>query len=387
MSRNITVFIFFVSLLALSLAWTAVADGDDDDEGPSGTPNLASRLDLRPLYKGYAKLDADVDLFYTVNAADQTIQMAAIGKAKGYVCIGINSDDSSHLNTDMIIGYYGAGGGVVGDYWSTSKDEPDPDRNDILWSQVDESADGYTIVQFRRKLVTGDPKDNPIAIDQPTKILFALSNSDSDEGDHFATGLTMVTFTESGVAPKGPDPTAATKPDLSATYPRKITLRSGMADFFYRVDAAAGILYGGMQMKTTGWVCVGFNPSDSSHASSDMIVGSFSTSGGEVKDYWSTTKATPRLDLAEGGSNDIQWFKVDETADGWTTAQFKRALSTGDNFDRPLTVAPPPSSCTRGRPTVKTTSRPSTRRQRRGWSSSSLLTTGRRQEHRRRRRR
>eukprot|EP00162_Nutomonas_longa_P015801 comp22417_c0_seq1/m.54687 comp22417_c0_seq1/g.54687 ORF comp22417_c0_seq1/g.54687 comp22417_c0_seq1/m.54687 type:complete len:742 (+) comp22417_c0_seq1:109-2334(+) len=77
--------------------------------------------------------------------------------------------------------------------------------------------------------------------------------------------------------------------------------------------------------KSTGWVCVGFNPSDDSHKNGDFYVGYASQgTNGTVLDMWSSRKDQPTTDSIQN----VLYSSVVENS-GTTTMYFARPLDPG----------------------------------------------------------
>ena len=91
-------------------------------------------------------------------------------------------------------------------------------------------------------------------------------------------------------------------------------------------------IYIGIRAKTTGWVAVGVKPT-SAMKDADMVIGFIKDGLTTVSDQFSTGIYGPHSpDTDLGGANNILDFDGKEE-DGYTTIEFKRALSTGDEYD------------------------------------------------------
>lgn len=95
-------------------------------------------------------------------------------------------------------------------------------------------------------------------------------------------------------------------------------------------------LYIGIKARTSGWVAVGFEPS-SKMKDADIILGFVQDGKTTISDQFSTSKYGVHIpDTKLGGSDDILEFGGKEEGD-FTTIEFKRALNTGDQYDKVLT--------------------------------------------------
>jgi hypothetical protein len=97
-------------------------------------------------------------------------------------------------DADMIVGWIGEGGeAVVEDQFSTGdfgphvKDESLGGREDLL-AFGGARRGGRTVVEFRRKLDTGDERDKPLPLDRAVAILWAVGTSDDPASKHARRG-------------------------------------------------------------------------------------------------------------------------------------------------------------------------------------------------------
>ena len=95
-------------------------------------------------------------------------------------------------------------------------------------------------------------------------------------------------------------------------------------------------IYLGIRAKTSGWVAVAFGP-EQRMKNADMVQGLVTAGVAEVLDLFSIGDYGPHpADVDQGGTDDILESGGAEV-DGYTTIEFKRALITGDSYDKPLT--------------------------------------------------
>lgn len=94
-------------------------------------------------------------------------------------------------------------------------------------------------------------------------------------------------------------------------------------------------IYVAMRAKTNGWFAVAFGP-ESRMKNADMVFGYVEDGVTNILDTFSTGDLGPHPpDVQQGGSDDILEYGGTEDG-GYTTIEFKRALDTGDNYDKPL---------------------------------------------------
>ncbi len=91
-------------------------------------------------------------------------------------------------------------------------------------------------------------------------------------------------------------------------------------------------MYMAISAKTTGWVAIGFDPTDRMK-DADMVYGWVTAQGAIVLDLYATGVNGPHPeDTTMGGTYDLLEATGMEAA-GWTTLEFRRNLNTGDTYD------------------------------------------------------
>ena len=94
-------------------------------------------------------------------------------------------------------------------------------------------------------------------------------------------------------------------------------------------------IFVGMRAKTTGWVAVGFGSTEKMKGA-DVVFGFVLEGETFIYDLFCTGRYGPHPeDMELGGSYDILAFGGKEER-GYTTIEFARALSTGDEYDNEL---------------------------------------------------
>jgi len=131
------------------------------------------------------------------NDADELL-MAMEGRTAGFVAIGFEPVQAM-MGADMIMGWVSNGDPTVLDLNSTGifgPHPPDEDlggRDDILESGGNESS-GWTVIEFKRKMNTGDPFDKSFQPGQKVNIIWSMSSSDSLAPRHNVRGTSSLTF-------------------------------------------------------------------------------------------------------------------------------------------------------------------------------------------------
>ncbi len=85
---------------------------------------------------------------------------------------------------------------------------------------------------------------------------------------------------------------------------------------------------------TTGWVAIGFNPSQAM-ADADYIIGYVSGTDVMVRDDFGVGMFAHNADTAIGGNDDLTLIDGEES-DGFTRLRLRRPLAAGDEYDQAL---------------------------------------------------
>jgi hypothetical protein len=113
--------------------------------------------------------------------------------------------------------------------------------------------------------------------------------------------------------------------------------RTRSFDSYYEISWASDdtYVYIAMKAKASGWVALGIQPG-SRMKDADMIIGSVKDGKAGMNDLFSTGDFGPHPpDIQQGGTHNILEFGGRE-GDGYTIIEFKRALDTGDKYDKPF---------------------------------------------------
>ena len=85
---------------------------------------------------------------------------------------------------------------------------------------------------------------------------------------------------------------------------------------------------------STGWIAVGFNPSNQMK-DANIIIGYVEDGVGHIRDDWGTGNVSHEADVFLGGSSDVTLISATEVG-GVTSLHFRIPLDSGDSFDRVL---------------------------------------------------
>lgn len=129
----------------------------------------------------------------------ENLYMALEGRAEGFVAIGFDPSRSMK-DADMIMGWVKYGDVTVLDLYATGTFGPHPldeelgGTDDILQFDGRES-DGITVIEFKRKMNTGDEWDKILLPGQTTNFIWSMSNQDVFAIKHnVAKGKSELTF-------------------------------------------------------------------------------------------------------------------------------------------------------------------------------------------------
>ncbi|MGB3944919.1 MAG: DOMON domain-containing protein [Methanothrix sp.] len=129
----------------------------------------------------------------------ETLYMAIRGETGGWVSIGF--DPSVWMkDADIVIGYVDDEGEVYArDAYSTGNYGPHPPDTDLggtddLLEYGGSEKDGFTVIEFKRKMETGDEFDRAFRSGETVNIIWGMSDSDDPERRHQRAGKGKVTF-------------------------------------------------------------------------------------------------------------------------------------------------------------------------------------------------
>lgn len=135
----------------------------------------------------YAKMQQFGELAVYSRIDGDKVRMALKAKTNGYLAIGF--EPSARMkDADIILGFVKDGKATVADMFSTGPTGPHPPdeqqggKNDVTVFGGS-NKDGITIIEFERKLDTGDAKDKVIKAGD-NKIIWAISEDAAFSGKH-----------------------------------------------------------------------------------------------------------------------------------------------------------------------------------------------------------
>lgn len=122
----------------------------------------------------------------------QYLYTAMKAKTLGWIAIGFEPADWMK-DADIVLGYVHGGNVTVQDEYSTGNYGPHvPDTElggtDDILEYSGSVENGYTIIELKRKMNTGDKYDKAFVSDQKVPMIWSLSDSNSTEVKHVADG-------------------------------------------------------------------------------------------------------------------------------------------------------------------------------------------------------
>jgi len=141
--------------------------------------NEYSKVQIFGELEVYSRIDGDM------------VRLALKAKTNGYVAIGFDPSERMK-DADIILGFVKDGQAVLNDMYSTGVTGPHP-PDDQQGGQNNVTVfggskkDGVTVIEFERKLVTGDSKDKVIKIGE-NKVIWAVGDAETAAAKHIKRG-------------------------------------------------------------------------------------------------------------------------------------------------------------------------------------------------------
>ncbi|WP_048147829.1 DOMON domain-containing protein [Palaeococcus ferrophilus] len=187
-----------VTLLVLAIFVSGCIGGGETTTSPaqtegSTTPQLSlgewnadGVIGENEYAHGLSLADGKLTIYW--RNGDTYLYMALKGQTSGWVAIGFEPTDKMK-DADMVFGWVQDGNTVVIDAYSTGTYGPHPPdeklggSNDIL-EYAGKEENGYTVIEFKRKLNTGDQYDKAFTPGQKVGFIFAMADADDFTTKH-----------------------------------------------------------------------------------------------------------------------------------------------------------------------------------------------------------
>jgi len=128
----------------------------------------------------------------------ETLYMAIKGETEGWVAIGFEPEVWMK-DADMIIGWVDDGEVSAIDAYSTGNYGPHPPDTDLggtddLLEVGGSEKDGFTVIEFKRKMDTGDEFDKAFESGQTVSMIWGVTEFDDPEERHIEDGKGELAF-------------------------------------------------------------------------------------------------------------------------------------------------------------------------------------------------
>jgi len=263
-----------------------------------------------------------------------SLHCAVETETEGWVAVGFDSE-MQMLNSNFIIGYMNNGSLNIRDDFGSSATTHQSDLNlggsSDLYNTIGFEDNGITKLLFSIPLNSGDIYDRVLVVDQNYPILFARGNEDDFTSYHTSTAVASFTISNN---PGGNETAFTTGGDIildndTANFNTEIK-----DNFTFRWKVVGDSLRCMILAPTTGWVAVGFDPSDNM-LDADFLIGYVNNGTAFVRDDFGISETSHSADLGLGGVNNVsRVFGHEEN--GFTELRFTIPLNSGDSYDRVL---------------------------------------------------
>ena len=180
-------------LLILSISCKTPTPELTPQPSPQSTPTTTWAPDGIITTGEYAKVKTYGDYEIHWFSDEQYIYIGLKAKTSGWVAVGIQPEPKlEKKNADLVLGFVKDGQTIVYDLFSTDRHgphHPDTDlggTNDILEFGGKED-NGYTTIEFKRALNTGDPYDHQL-YEGENEIIWAYGLEDDPSSEHAKKG-------------------------------------------------------------------------------------------------------------------------------------------------------------------------------------------------------
>lgn len=255
----------------------------------------------------------------------------------GWVAVGF--DPSSIMqDANFIIGYVDGGIGEIRDDWGTGATSHASDvslggSSDVTLLTAAESG-GVTTLEFTIPMNSGDAYDKVLSIGSSYSCILAQGSSDSYTSYHSAAGFATIVpdSTTTGGGGSSADPAVTSGPDIALDTDVTGFTTVMVDDFTFSWKVVTDSLRCMLTAPTTGWLAVGFDPTDDM-LNANFIIGYTIADSTWVRDDFGVTTTAHSADYGLGGTNNVSRVFGRES-NGFTEIRFTIPLNSGDSYDR-----------------------------------------------------
>ncbi len=320
------------------------AKGSSDDFNAMHTSFASATLNLNPNSggnndhtvpdtTGYMRA-ATLDYLFYWKVVGDSLRCILSAETSGWVAVGFDPTNRMQ-NADFIIGYVTGTGAFLRDDFgvgtTTHSSDTSLGGSYNLTMEAGKEENGRTIISFTIPLNSGDSYDKNLVPANTYPVIFAKGSQDDFNAMHTSASSIMINF-EQGAGETGATQGGDISLDTEALNYTSINVDGYNFQWAIKDDS----LRCKMKAPTTGWVAVGFNPTDEM-LNANFIIGYVSNGIGYVRDDFGDTQTTHVSDILAGGTNNVtRVFGRD--AQGSTELRFTIPLNSQDPKDRPLTL-------------------------------------------------
>jgi hypothetical protein len=154
-------------------------------DGLVGDNEYSRNMDLSsPAKQGYS--GGNLSVFWKND--EENLYMALKGKTNGWVSIGFEPSEWMK-DADIIMGWVEGGHAVIRDEYSTGNYGPHINDTDLGGSDNilefgGSQGSGFTVLEFKRRMNTGDKFDKAFTPGQTVPIIWAMADSSNHDAKH-----------------------------------------------------------------------------------------------------------------------------------------------------------------------------------------------------------
>ncbi|MCF7793298.1 MAG: hypothetical protein K9N09_05920 [Candidatus Cloacimonetes bacterium] len=264
-----------------------------------------------------------------------TIHCLVSAPTNGWVGIGFDPENVMQ-NANFIIGYVENDSvGYLRDDWGTSATAHTSDISnggtDDLYNTGGLEINGETYIYFSMPLDSGDNYDKPLLWSESYPLILAYGDDDSYSSMHTNAGFSSFTVdNETGGGNNG----VTTGGDISLDNDTQNFNMETVEDFTFKWKVVGDSLRCMLLAPTTGWLAVGFDPTDDMQ-NANFIIGYVNNGTTYVRDDFGVSETMHSADVGLGGENHVtRVFGHEES--GISEIRFTIPLNSGDQYDRIL---------------------------------------------------
>ncbi|MCF7857740.1 MAG: hypothetical protein K9N07_00240 [Candidatus Cloacimonetes bacterium] len=282
----------------------------------------------------YLSLQMSGMKFYWLVDPD-TIHCLVTAPTTGWVGIGFDPENVMQ-GANFIIGYVENDSiAYIRDDWGNSPTTHTSDLSnggaENLYYTGGLEASGESIIYFSIPLNSGDAYDKILIWDQSYPIILAYGDEDSFASIHINAGFSSFTVDNTT---GGGNNSVTTGADISLDNDTSGFNTVVKSDFTFKWKVVDDSLRCMLLAPTTGWLAVGFDPTEEMQ-DANFLIGYVESGITYVRDDFGVSEIMHSADVGLGGENNVtRVFGREET--GISEIRFTIPLNSGDAFDRVL---------------------------------------------------